>query len=767
MPKPLKLAGMTTGALLLLLVTAAIVIPFFVDLNDYKPQISEGVKAATGRDLDIEGDIELTLFPWVGATLGAMQLGNAPGFGDTPFARIDGAEVKIKLLPLFSGAVEARAITLQGLDLNLVVNKDGVTNWDDLTQSDETTTPEPEATTPTNDSGSGLAALAIGGLHIGNARVIYDDQFSGARYAIEQLDLSTGPVSFDTPLDIDLKTRVSSSQPQANATVTLKARIFADLVNGIKHKIELTQLNINFDSPAFASKGELNLVSTIELDLEKEQYTLNGTQLNADVSSADIPSGKATIKLLADISANLKQQTAAIKGLSINSFGLDISGDMNANDILATPTFKGNINIAQFNLKKLMQNMAMEVPDTADAAAMTRASMQMSLQGTPEEINIAPLTLQLDDTQLGGNLNVVLAADKPMPVVRYTLNIDDIDADRYLPPVTEETDTVAATPASTGAAAASLPMDTLRALDIKGELNIGKLKIMNLSVSDINTTLTAKDGIIALAPLSANLYQGQYKGAMQLDARGDKPKISLNEKLSNIHVGPLLKDFMDDDMLSGVGSVEAKITAIGIDPDEAIKTLNGTANISFANGAVKGFNLAQMLREAKAKFKKQPLPESNAPPKTDFTELTASFNIVNGVANNNDLSAKSPYVRISGQGAIDLPNENINYKVVAKVVNTGKGQGGEDLAELKGLSIPVRITGNFASPKFKLELDSALKDKTKQKLDAKKAAVKKELSQKEADIKEKLDRKKEAERERLKQELEEKAKEKLKGLFDR
>lgn len=756
MPKPLKLAGITIGAIFLLLVVAVVAIPMFVDLNDYKPQISDGVKSATGRDLKIEGDIELTLFPWVGATLGAIQLGNAPGFGNAPFARIDGAEIKIKLLPLFNGAVEAKAITLQGLNLNLVVNKDGSNNWDDLAQGEEAATPETEKTTPTgNSTGSGLAALAIGGLHISNARVSYDDQLSGARYAIEQLDLSTGPVSFDTPLDIKINTRVSSSQPQVNATLMLKARVFADLINGIKHKVALEQLTVDFDSPELASKGTLNLTSTIELDLKKEQYTLSRTQLSTDISNTDIPGGEAVIKLLADVSANLKQQTATVKGLSINSFGLDITGDINASNILATPAFSGNINIAPFDLKKLMQNMAIEIPDTADATAMRKVSMQVSLQGTPQKITVAPLKLQLDDTQLDGNLNVMLATDKPMPTVRYTLNIDNINADRYLPPVSEESETVAATPASAGAAAATLPMDTLRALDIKGELSMGQLKIMNLSVKNVNTRLAAKDGIITLAPLSANLYQGQYKGAMQLDARGDTPKISLNESLSNIHVGPLLKDFMDDDTLSGVGNVQAKITAMGIEPEAAMKTLNGTARFSFANGAIKGFNLAQLLREAKARLGKKTLPASDEPPKTDFTELSASFNIINGVAKNNDLAAKSPYVRISGQGEIDLPGENINYKVIAKVVNTGKGQGGEELAELRGLSIPVRVSGSFSDPKLKLELSSALKDKAKQKLSSQKTAIKKELASK-----------KEAERERLKQAAEEKVKEKLKGLFN-
>ena len=797
MLKTLKITGIAIGVLLLLLISLTVALPLFIDLNDYKPQISEGVKTATGRDLTIEGDIELSVFPWIGAKLGAIQLDNAQGFGDSPFARIESAEVKVMLTPRVSGVVEAKAVTLHGLNLNLAINKDGVSNWQDLAQDGDATPAEPLSTGEHSDAaGAGLAALAIGGLHITKARVVYDDQSTSTRYAIEQLDLNTGPVSLNAPLDIDLKTRVTSSQPQAEATLTLKARIYADLVNGVEHKVELRQLDLDFDSPEFSSKGTLNLVSTINANLEKEQYTLNATQLSADVSNADIPGGKAELKLLANIEADLKQQTASIKELTLNSFGLDITGNINANNILATPDFKGDINIAPFNLKALMRQMEIEAPETADANALTKVSANLTIEGTPENITVAPLTLMLDETTLNGKLNAVFSADKPMPAVRYTLNIDEIDADRYLPPVTEETEAVAATPATAGAAAASLPTETLRALDIQGELNLNTLKIMNLSVSEIQTTLNAKDGLIRLSPLSANLYEGQYKGDMILDAQGDKPKISLNEALTNIQAGPLLQDFMDNDTLSGVGSIQVKVTAIGIEPDEAMKTLNGTANLSFTNGAVKGFNLRQLIEQAKARYKGEPVPESDGTAKTDFTALTGSFNIIDGVVHNNDLSVKSPFVRITGRGKVDLPKENIDYTVNAKIVKSEEGQGGGELDELSGIDIPVAITGLMTAPTIKVLWKEVLKAKTKQALDRKKAKLKSKLATEEAEAKARLekeraekkaklekqkaelkariekekaefDAKEEAEKERIKQELEQKAKDKLKNLFGR
>ncbi len=806
MAKSLKIIGILIGAVIALISALLLYIILIFDPNEYKPQISSAVEDATGRQLTIQGDIGLSVFPWLGMELGEITLSNAAGFDDVAFAHIDGADVKLKLLPLLNQEVEMQGITLHGLRLNMQIDENGKTNWDDLSQSDtapaEQTAPTPPTEAP-QPAQVGLAALAIGGVKITDANVVYDDRSSGARYVIEDMNLITGPVSLNDPIDVSLNSLFNSNQPQISGKLDLKTRIIADIDKGEKHRLDNTQITLDFDSPEFASRGQIKLNSDIAIDLPQEQYQLNNLVLETNLENADLPTGKLMAKLIADIQANLTQQTASISKLKFNAYDLEISGKLAASKILDTPEFSGDLAIAEFNARQLMQLLEIEAPETADPDVLKKVSLATSFSGTPEAVKIKPLALTLDDSSLNGWLDVAMIADKSLPVVRYELKMDEIDADRYLPPVSEdETTAVApAPPATAGAAAAStLPMETLRDMDINGKLDLDKLKFSNLRITEIKTKLDAKDGVIQLQPL-AKLYQGSYKGNMILDARQDVPKYKLDEALIGIEAAPLLKDYMDDDMLSGKGDITAKLTTQGNTPDEMTQALNGNLSMAFKNGNLRDFNLAQMVREAKAKLKKEELPAKDELQGTDFTELTGTFKVINGVIHNNDLATKSPFIRINGEGTIDLVKEQLDYLINSAIVKSQTGEGGAALDELKGLKIPVRITGSFTDPKIDLQYDELIKAMAKEELDrakaelkakadaekarlkarmkaeeaearqrleAEKAAIKQKLDAEQAAAELKLKQKEQELKEKQKEELrqkEEELKDKLKGLF--
>jgi AsmA protein len=249
------------------------------------------------------------------------------------------------------------------------------------------------------------------------------------------------------------------------------------------------------------------------------------------------------------------------------------------------------------------------------------------------------------------------------------------------------------------------------------------------------------------------LYQGEYKGDVMLDVRQDTPKISADERLSMVHIGPLLKDVLGEDKVSGTANLAAKVTAAGVTPEAITKTLNGSASFSFKDGAVKGVNIGQLIREAYAKIKNKPKPPKTTN-QTDFAAVSGSATIRNGIVNNQDLRASSPALRVAGKGTVDLPKQRINYLLNTSIVETDQGQGGKELAELKSVTIPVKISGTFEKPKFSLDLGPVLKAKAEAKIKKEKKKLKKE-------VKEKVEEKK-AE---AKKKLEEKLKDKLKGLF--
>jgi AsmA protein len=211
------------------------------------------------------------------------------------------------------------------------------------------------------------------------------------------------------------------------------------------------------------------------------------------------------------------------------------------------------------------------------------------------------------------------------------------------------------------------------------------------------------------------MYQGQYSGDVSLDVRGKSPRLSLNEHVKGIQVGPLLKDLSGDDKLSGTGNVDVQLQGSGATPEALRSTLNGNTAFSFTNGRVKGVNIASLLRTAQARLQGQPPPADDQPNETDFTDLQGTATVTDGVVRNNDLSAKSPLLRISGEGEVSLPAETIDYLLTTKIVGSLKGQGGKGLDELKGVAIPVRITGTFNKPTYTPDLAAALGDVAKEK----------------------------------------------------
>ncbi len=219
------------AALVILLVVIAVALPFIIDPNDYRDEIVSAVEENTGRTLKIDGDMSLTVFPWVGIDLGRLSLGNAKGFGDKPFAAIEEASVRIKLLPLLGRQIVADTITLDGLKLNLAKNKQGVTNWDDLAKPAVTDKKEQPGEKPEEQQqakGAGLQGLAIGGVNINNATINWQDDSTGQSYQVNNFRLNSGAITPGSPVDLSLGLELASSQPQMTAALTLDGTVAVD-----------------------------------------------------------------------------------------------------------------------------------------------------------------------------------------------------------------------------------------------------------------------------------------------------------------------------------------------------------------------------------------------------------------------------------------------------------------------------------------------------------------------------------------------------------
>jgi AsmA protein len=671
MGKLLKIILSLAGVLVVLIVVAAVVLPFVVDPNDYKDKITTAVRDKTGRTLEIGGDISLSVFPWLGLDIGQTQFSNAAGFSDPWMASMDSVQVRVKLLPLLKKQLEIDKVRLSGMQLNLAKDKSGKTNWADLTAAAESKDKEEEQADERGE-GPGLESLAIGGIDISDAQLVWDDRQAGARYEINDLSVTTGEIAAAEPFDLDIGFSIAASEPEV--------------------------------AGQFKFSGELLIADSLKA------LDVTGARLNLDASGDGVPGGKLQLALATDMALDLEAQTLALPELVVETLGMKLTGNVAGTGITGDKSaFNGVLKVAGFAPRDVFKALGMDAPETTDAGVLGKADAALTWNASTKHFAVSDLKLHLDDTSVTGNARV---DSFDAPAIGFTLAVDSIDLDRYMPPAPAEGES-----ADKSQGAAEPPqLEGLRKLNLNGKLTVAKMKATGLSYNDVVLQLKARDGVVRMHPIGAKLYSGSYNGDITLDARGKTPKVSVNEKVSGVQAGPLLKDLIGDDKLLGTANVQATFTGSGLTPDELRRTVSGNASFSFTDGAVKGVNIAALIRKAQAAYKGQPAPADDQPNQTDFAVMSGSAVVTNGLVRNDDLSLQSPLLRITGKGQTHLAEETIDYTLTTKIVGSLEGQGGKDLAELKGIAIPVHVGGTYSKPSYRPDLASVLTEAAKEKV---------------------------------------------------
>lgn len=766
MPKIAKYVAIVIGGLIALLLIVIGIVAATFNPNDYKPLIIKLVQEKKERTLSIPGDIKLTFFPKIGADLGKISLSEHKDRAE--FASVNSAKVSLALLPLLSKRVVVDRIVIDGLSANLKRYKDGTTNIDDLLSKEQ--------------SSSEQIKFNIDSVHISNARVQFDDQQQNRKVELANVNLDSGEIANNVPSKVSLSADIKNNQPNIAVKVAVKTGFTFDtdqkhyVLKGLDAAVNGALLD--YTDVALKAAGDA------DIKLASEQFALDGIALSVAAKHAgqvieakfDVPklavthdkvsggkiSGNAKLtegarSVAAEFSApsfDGTPQAFKVPDLTLNASIKDatmdakakmsgtIAGDLDKllfsspqlalaldgkqggnaiNGSLTTP-FSANMKTQQIDLSRIAA--AFNLPNPAGGTLKFKADGQANLS-LDKQTAAANFKGNLDESAFDAKIGV--ANFSPLALT-FDIGIDKLDVDRY-----QSKATAAATPQKP-APEKPLDLSALKTLNAKGSLKVDALKVENIRASNVRVDLHAADGKVDVNPLAANLYGGSVAGSMTLNAIGT-PHLAMRQKLTGINIGPLLKDAIDKEPIDGKGNVQLDVTTQGAMVSQMKKTLAGTAQLELRDGAIHGINLAQTIRNAKAKLgalsgASQQSGTSTANEKTDFSELKGSFRITNGVAHNDDLSAKSPLIRVGGAGDIDIPNERLDYLVKATVVSTLQGQGGPELQALKGVTIPVKLTGPFTSIGWKIDFGGMVNDLAKQKIDAKKEEIKEEAKTK-------------------------------------
>lgn len=298
--------------------------------------------------------------------------------------------------------------------------------------------------------------------------------------------------------------------------------------------------------------------------------------------------------------------------------------------------------------------------------------------------------------------------------VRFNLQGEHLDLDRYLP---QGAQSQAIDPvAGSAAGILQLPLPLLRALDLEGQLSIGRLKIAKAEISDVQLQLIAKEGEVTIGPLTANLYGGTYRGTVQSDLRFKEPITDLDESFQEIDLEQLLFDLEGVRVARGQLTARGKGRVTGITQSSILNSLTGEAEVEVNNGAIIGINLLRLVRQAAALIQKQPIPRDQEPNETPFDDLRATVRANGGQLQIPDLKIQSGWMALSGAGWVDLQSQQIDYQLTAQVADNLSTTEREGIESLEGRSFPVRIEGTVTDPRVKVDLDAVLKHTLQQKL---------------------------------------------------
>ncbi len=775
-------------AFVALLVVAGIAFKVMVDPDNLKARVTTLVKEQTGRDLVINGDLELTFFPWLGFDIKDAALGNAPGFTDTNMLTFSRANASVRLLPLVGKRIEVGTLNLSGLNISLEKNVDGTTNWDDLLASVESG--ETSSETQESQGGAGFSPSGLGGVRIEDAQVRWRDREAGSDYQITNLDFITGAIAAGKMVPVDLSFDAASESPQVNFSATLDTRfkpesassyLFETIdlsVSGHGETLpgESVSFSIQGDGGSWrgedaevikpvitlaaakdATLGDVSLslsadqlvhkvqTGLLRFDGPKAKLAATGMGVDLDIKAvnvasrlstqslqvvkldasgqADLGAGPGPVKLTADeLLAVLSKQTLNLKNAQVDALGMKIKTSLQGTQIVDAPRLSGPLEISEFSPRAVLQGLGQPLPVTADPEVLKSASLKTTLGMGENHAAAREIRLTLDDTTITGS---VVIRDIAKNIMDVNLAVNQINVDRYLPPVTEEAE-------ETTTEATSIPVEPLKNRTLNGKLTFGEFIVSNIKATDVNLGLNIRNNQFRLFPAKATMYGGSYDGDLKLNVGGAKPTLSMVQSLKNIDLGPFSRDMIDQDRVTGTAQGSVSMNAVGMDSNEIKKTMNGKFDFRVNDGAVQGFNLWYEVQRAYALAKQQPAPEKTSN-QTDFNNLSGNATMKNGVMSTDDMIADLGFMNVQVAGDINLPEDALDLKLTAAVTQVPKTSTGEDDPAFKDLScgeIPVAVRGTTASPSIRPDIGGFLKGQAKCRIDERKEELKDKVEDK-------------------------------------
>ena len=677
---------------------------------------TDQVRTATGRELTLAGDISPSFWPVLGVRTGTVTLSNADWGAADHLVSANAAEIGVELMPLFSGEVKVATLRLVDPVVSLEVNRDGLGNWVFDTEDGA-----PKASAEPSEAGE--LKISLPEAVISNGTIRFHDAQTGQQIELAALDLTAGLASMDAPLTLEGSALWNGQRANLNAMIGTPAAI----IEGHRASVEVALAS---DPANFSFAGEVQIDPAAALPLidgaisadipnpgAAAGWASGGgastglAEVGAVKLDGNISATEAALQLVAkgsvgykgravgfEVSANggagwLERQTfnVAIEGAVDNLLQASFDGPVSAGGTLAA---EGPLRLSVRDIGALAEWAGGARLDTPEGT-FEQAQLEAGLTMAGDRIELSGLAMTVDQTRLTGNAAVRTGG---RPYVSANLESGPLDLTPFMGQGGGGSGGGSGG-GQQGWSTEPLDLSALRKVDADVAIRAEAVDLGEIEIGRSDIAATLRDGRLDMHIDRVDAYGGGMTGTVVVLA-GDATEVATDLTISQVQLRPLLNALAGFDSLEGLGAFRIKANGRGQSMDALMRSLDGQGGLDLTDGAILGVNLAAMVRNLTGQG-------GGLAQRTDFTAVTGTFDITDGVLHNSDFSFLGPLLRVVGAGTVNLGSQTQDFRLEPTAVASLTGQGG-GIADA-GLGVfPILITGTWANPKIRPDLTAAI-----------------------------------------------------------
>ncbi|MEL5592787.1 outer membrane assembly protein AsmA [Serratia ureilytica] len=393
---------------------------------------------------------------------------------------------------------------------------------------------------------------------------------------------------------------------------------------------------------------------------------------------------------------------------------LELSSRVNRDQRDLTFSMAADVDLQQFprqiGAKVTQFNYQLAGADIPNGGIQGEGNAQVVYQPTPAQIAVSQLSVSANNSQLTGDISATLGA-----VPGYVVNLNSANLDLDALSGWQSSTNTAEQPAVTSAPVIASQVDdrqqNLEALrDFNAQLNLqaAQLTYRGMNVTQLAVVADNQRGLLTLHKLAGQLAGGDFSLPGSLDARGNKPVISVQPALNQVELGTVLKAFDMPQMLTGKFSMKGDLTGDRLSSQSFERRWRGTAQLAMQDAQLHGLNIQQLIQQAVARNDNSVRGQDSYQRYTEVKNVSAQASLNQGTIKLSGLTADSPLLALTGAGSIDMPGKQCDMALNVRVTGGWQGRG-ELIEQLQKTPIPLRVYGPWQQLNYQLQVDQVLR----------------------------------------------------------